>query len=345
MNEQSSRSADALHDEKLDRACGALIGLLIGDAAGAPLEFLGRTPTAADVSRALTMPGGGIWRVAPGQITDDGELMLALAHGLAAHDDGRFDADGIAARYRAWAESSPFDIGRATSAAFCAPIAANARIADVMRAAALRSSSDSKANGALMRAAPLGVWGHRLSADRLAKHAHADSSLSHPNASCRDATAAYVIAVARLVERPGDRTHAIDAAVRWAKAAANDEVRGWLDDALAARGPDYGPHIGFVRIAFTHAFRHLAAGTAYRAAVEETLLGGGDTDTNAAIVGGLLGAADGMRSLPRDLIDSVLASRTAHPARSRPAFADARTAPVLAERLLRIAPADATPAD
>ena len=53
------------------------------------------------------------------------------------------------------------------------------------------------------------------------------------------------------------------------------------------------PNTGFVRIAFTHAFRHLRAETAYAEALRERLAGGGDTDTNGCIVGGLLGALHG----------------------------------------------------
>jgi hypothetical protein len=48
-------------------ACGALLGAAVGDAAGAFLEFAG-LPTRLDVEKALTMPGGGVWRVAPGQV-------------------------------------------------------------------------------------------------------------------------------------------------------------------------------------------------------------------------------------------------------------------------------------
>ena len=68
---------------KRDVGRGCLLGALVGDAAGATLEFLGRKPDAAEVDRALEMVGGGPWRTAPGQITDDGELALCLARALA----------------------------------------------------------------------------------------------------------------------------------------------------------------------------------------------------------------------------------------------------------------------
>ena len=48
------------------------------------MEFLGHVPSSEEVSRAITMPGGGAHKVAPGQITDDTEMALCLAHALAA---------------------------------------------------------------------------------------------------------------------------------------------------------------------------------------------------------------------------------------------------------------------
>ena len=95
----------SISDSRRDAALGALIGALIGDAAGARLEFLGRTPTSDEVDEALRLPGGGCFRVAPGQITDDGELALSLADGLV--DAGGFDIEKIAGRYLAWYQSEP----------------------------------------------------------------------------------------------------------------------------------------------------------------------------------------------------------------------------------------------
>lgn len=93
----------------MDAALGCILGACVGDAAGATLEFLGRKPQFEEVEHALTMPGGGRLKVAPGQITDDGELILCLAQGLAACEDLRLEP--IARRYADWVRSSPFDMG------------------------------------------------------------------------------------------------------------------------------------------------------------------------------------------------------------------------------------------
>ena len=75
------------------------------------------------------------------------------------------------------------------------------------------------------------------------------------------------------------------------------EVAGWLEEAINGDLPPAWPLAGFVRIAFTYAFFHLNQGSSYRAAISDTLLRGGDTDTNACIVGGLIGAYRGINKL------------------------------------------------
>jgi ADP-ribosylglycohydrolase len=85
-------------------ALGSLLGAACGDAAGAVLEFK-YSVSPEEVDHAMSMPGGGIFRVAPGQITDDTEMMICLARGLTIPPcDARKE-------YKAWIDSGPFDCG------------------------------------------------------------------------------------------------------------------------------------------------------------------------------------------------------------------------------------------
>ena len=142
-----------------------------------------------------------------------------------------------------------------------------------MRLAASQGCTESKANGSLMRATPLGIWGHRFPDAELAEFARQDSALSHPNQSCQDAVACYIIAIANLMRVPGNRQEAFQATRVWADVHANAEVRSWLDDAEANLNYPYHPQAGYVRIAFTHAFRLLIQGADYMAAMCEVLGG------------------------------------------------------------------------
>lgn len=295
----------------MDRALGAVVGALVGDAAGAVLEFFGGPIEPEDVAAAFAMPGGGSLAVAPGQVTDDGELTMALLGALVESvRHGGEPREHAASAYARWVASDPFDIGATTAASLgClrhekwSKRAGEVGLAAAMTEAAQERCMPSKANGSLMRATPLGVWGAWR--PDVVRTAGDDARLSHPNPACVDATIAYALAVASLV-RDGDAERAVHVASAWAFEHACDEVRGWLEEARAGVDVDYAPQIGFVRIGFTHAFRHLVLGTSYEDALRETLLGGGDTDTNACIVGGLLGARSGIDAIPPTMRDAVL---------------------------------------
>lgn len=322
----------------IEHAHGAILGALAGDAAGAVLEFFGRPIGDAEVAHALAMPGGGTWEVAPGQVTDDGELTMSLLRGLADEPDDPTPA--VAARYAAWVASDPFDIGATTSASLgCLRHPEYAAIAKAegphvaMTRAARERCMRSKANGSLMRATPLAVWGASRDRDRVVAIVRADAELSHPNPACVVSAIAYVCAIRRLILSPGD----VAAAIAEAREATreDDEVRGWLEDAVDRDVlVPFSPLDGFVKIAFSHAFRHLARGTTWEDAVRVTLLGGGDTDTNACIVGGLLGARFGVGAIPAALKEALLGCDTHRGKNARPDDLHPRDVPALVARLL-----------
>lgn len=328
----------------LDAALGSVLGALVGDAAGAVLEFMSEPITAAHVEHALRMPGGGTWEVAPGQVTDDGELTMSLLNALV--ESPRAPRAAAATRYAKWVASDPFDIGATTARSLgClrdpsfAARALDVGTDVVMTEAARERCMPSKANGSLMRATPLGVWGatppRAFDEASLVAAAQADARLSHPNAACVDACVAYVLAIASLVRAPGEVARALDTARAWTRVNACEEVRDWMNDADAGVVVPYSPHDGFVRIAFTHAFRHLRLGTSYVDALRETLAGGGDTDTNACIVGGLVGARWGADAIPSAMRRAVLECDTSRGKNPRPADLHPRTVPDAVALLLR----------
>lgn len=283
-------------------SCGAVMGALTGDAAGAVLEFLGHRPSAQEVKRAMTMPGGGVFGVAPGQFTDDGEMTVTLLSALASNQ-GVYDLQMVANAYGRWADSGPFDIGGATSAALRHLAPTGGALEAMQRAE--ENNMASKANGSLMRATPLGLAGTLVSAEETIFIAKQDSRLTHPNEACQAAVAAYALAIRHLILQPGDASGAIKAAEDFL-AYDSDEVADWMTAAVSGDLPPAWPQIGFVKIGFIHAFHHLASESTYSQALRETLERGGDTDTNACIVGGLVGAAVGVTKIPRSMLDWVI---------------------------------------
>jgi ADP-ribosylglycohydrolase/fructose-1,6-bisphosphatase/inositol monophosphatase family enzyme len=317
----------------LDRAIGCLLGQVIGDSLGALVEF--QRP--GDIARRYPtgvrdLRDGGVWDTLAGQPTDDSELALALARTLVGRR--AYDPEAAAEAYGRWYASGPFDVGTATRAAFRAAADAPSEKADAAAAAALRGA---ESNGSLMRVSPIGIWAG--DAGVAAHAARRDSALSHPHPVCVAACAAYVAAIAAGIGG-ADRAGMLAVAARAAEAdgATAPAVAAALDDARGGRRPDsYTRDMGRVLIAFQNAFYHLAHTASFETALVDTIARGGDTDTNAAIAGALLGAAVGRGPIPPRWTTVVLSCRplthlaARHP---RPAEYWPDDIPALAEALI-----------
>ena len=284
----------------LSRAQGCLLGQVAGDSLGSLVEFA----TAEEIAREYPDGGprrladGGRWNTLAGQPTDDSEMALALARVLVGH--GTFDAGGVREAYQEWYRSGPFDVGQTTRAALNGYFL-----------------PESQANGSLMRVSPLGVFAHRLPPAQAAALAREDSALTHPHAVCRDAAAAVVVAVAHAIREGSGGEAAYEAAVRWAREArAEPSVVAALTAARSEAPRCDGEKQGFVLIALQNAFYELLHAPTLEEGVVATVRRGGDTDTNAAIAGALLGAAHGRAAVPAQWRAMVLSCR-AHPARAR----------------------------
>jgi ADP-ribosylglycohydrolase len=245
---------------------------------------------------------GGTWNTYAGQPTDDSELALDLGRTLVGLQD--WSSEAVAAAYGGWYASCPFDVGGTTRQALSA--AASAR-SDKAKAARAAASQDSQANGALMRCAPIGIWARDTK--EAAAAAREDALLSHPHAVSQAASAAFVAAIATAISG-GDREAMLAAAHAAVPEPEVSVIRRKLDLAKRGEGPDDFMHQqGWVLTAFQNAFRHLASGTPIEDALIESVGEGGDTDTNAAICGALLGAAQGSSAIPVRWTMAVLACR------------------------------------
>jgi ADP-ribosylglycohydrolase len=290
----------------LDRARGALLGQLVGDALGTTVEFESAAAIAARYPGGLReIRGGGLFSVRPGQVTDDGELALALARCLVAV--GRYDPDQVAAAYLAWCRSGPFDIGSTTKRAFGGRVQDGPGLARRLEA---RASTESQANGALMRVSPLAIFGWALPADELAALGAQDARLSHPHPHCQAANVVFTHAIARALRGASRDTVYTET---MAFAAARPAL-AWARDVLRAAGtapPDeFERKQGWVRIALQNAFYRLRHAPSVEDGLVATVAAGGDTDTNAAIAGALLGAVHGESGIPARWRDAVLGCRT-----------------------------------
>ena len=280
-----------------ERIRGALLGLAVGDALGAPLE--GATPdeAAPAARRGLEMTGGRGW--APGEWTDDTAMALALAESIA--ERGLLDADDLAARYIAWATADGKGIGRATARALIGGLGADD--ARARARAHLEATGLAAGNGTVMRATPIG-----LAARSVAEAAHAarrDAELTHADPVTGAASAAVCAALLALRDD--------DDPLRAARGQAAADRR--LGDALGAVGRDEhalarlaaGPQAGACWTTLALALHALVTRDDYERGLTWVIAQGGDADTNAAVAGALLGCRHGAGAVPERWLNSLLA--------------------------------------
>lgn len=292
----------------LERAQGCLLGQLAGDAMGSMVEFQGAASIAARYPTGpRTIAPSPVFNTLAGQPTDDSELALALARAIL--HDGAFSEEGAAAAYGYWRGSHPFDIGHTIGQATAAILTAGAHGESAAAAARRAASRSSESNGALMRQSVLAICGHTLDAAALDGLVRADTALTHPNRVCQDASAAFIVALAAVIGEGLDAEAAYARACKWNSAhGASPSVSQALAEARHGP-PHYEPNVGHVIIALQNAFYQALHASSVEDGVAATVLGGGDTDTNAAIAGALLGALHGARAIPAQWRQAVLSCR------------------------------------
>ncbi|MFM7528064.1 MAG: ADP-ribosylglycohydrolase family protein [Nodosilinea sp.] len=276
----------------INRAQGCWLGQLTGDALGSLVEF--QSP--AEIRRLYPegvryLADGGTWGTIAGQPTDDSELALMLARLLV--ERGTYHPEGARLAYRFWLESGPFDCGLTTA-----------------QGLERRPNPHSQANGAMMRISPLGIFGARYPLARVGEWARQDAALTHPHPVCQQANALFAMAIAQAVRTGPSPEDLYQQVVAWA-------VEGVVDSTLleairgAASGPpvDYVERQGWVLIALGNALWQLLQAPDLEAGVVDTVMRGGDTDTNAAICGALLGAVYGVEAIPAQWLERVLSCR------------------------------------
>jgi len=276
-----------------ERARGALLGLAVGDALGAAVEWLHPDQIHARYGGPLRdLVAAPPWE--RGEWTDDTAMALELASSLA--DQGGYDEAEVFSRYAMWARSGPKDIGSTVAAAL-----RRARTADEARAAAAdyhtASGGRSAGNGSLMRTAPIGIR-YRADAGALERISRLDSSLTHHDPLAGDACAWLNLTLAALL-----RGRRLPSSTSPAASAAQAAV-GAPAELLAAEAQE---QIGFVLTALRIGFAAAFGQTDLESAIVFAVNLGGDADTNGAVAGALAGARFGAGAIPERWIEPLLA--------------------------------------
>lgn len=289
--------------QQQDRARGVLVGTAAGDALGAPLEFGPVVPYPASVE----MKAGRGWKA--GEWTDDTSMAIVIARAIAEYGGlGEAAMDAVASGFHTWAATAP-DVGIQTRHVLAVAHRTGTGAAALAAASAEFAATHEHAdgNGSLMRTAPVAL-AFLHDAEACAAAARAVSALTHAGDDSQDACVLWTNAIrVAVLEGTLDGLHAglelLPAERRelWAARIAEAEAgepwdfkkNGWVVHALQAAW-------SAVVCTVDH---EGAPASAFARGVDHAVRCGHDTDTVAAIAGGLLGALHGLSSVPTKWLD------------------------------------------
>ena len=78
-----------------------------------------------------------------------------------------------------------------------------------------------------------------------------------------------------------------------------------FDDINDMEDPNIRPY-GNIKIAFVWSLYYLKNEISFEAAISDIVKKGGETETNAAIVGAIMAAVEGLAAIPASMVDRVL---------------------------------------
>lgn len=298
-----------------DRLQGGLLGLLIGDALGVPYEFHGPEQIPARAQIEMEPPAGfrrAHAGVPSGTWSDDGAQALCLLASLLERE--QLDLVDFSARLVRWydegylaVDGRVFDVGVQTGAAL------RRLAAGTDPAQAGPNGEYDNGNGSLMRVLPLALW-HRGTDEALLEDAMRSSLPTHGHLRSQLCCAVYCVWARRLLE--GEELHAAwEHAVATLERVASEreawEREIWL---LALRREPDGRGSGYV-VDCLHSARLVLHEESFEAAIKAAIALGNDTDTTAAVAGGIAGIRFGVSAIPerwrqalrgRELLDPLL---------------------------------------
>ena len=270
-----------------DRLSGAVWGHLVGDALGVPYEF-GPGP------KTVVWGHKGTHGQPPGTWSDAGGLMLALLDSLTC---GRgFDLKDQAERAVRWMDSPDykpgdrFDIGGTTALSL-------GRFKRQVSAEECGGTSERDCgNGSLMRILPVALVGRDLPPEKLIDQAMRASSVTHAHPRATATAAIYVLIAAALVSGASDRELALSTAFTECGMCMVGDRGKELFDLRNWPGKPAGS--AYVVDTFWSAWTAFASSESYIETVTKAIGYGSDTDTTAAVAGGLAGALWGIGAIP-----------------------------------------------
>lgn len=289
------------------KTLSGLMGLCVGDALGVPVEFTSRAERVK--SPVTTMQGYGTWNQPPGTWSDDSSLSFCLAECLCRG----YSLDAIANSFWRWYKEAywtprgdVFDIGQTTHTAIMrlkqgvVPHQAGGKV------------ENSNGNGSLMRILPMAYCHRNLTLSELLARVHDVSAITHAHARSQMACGIYISIAVALLE-------GADLQTAYLQALQDIQTIYSVREFLLEK-PHFGRIFsgeiaklpveeinsgGYVIDTLESSLWCLLNSSSYSEAVLKAVNLGGDTDTTAAVTGGLAGIYYGVENIPKQWMNQI----------------------------------------
>lgn len=279
IKRQLSRQALGDHGVLRERAIAAYLGLAIGDALGATVEFMMPREIRAQHGIHRDIKGGGWLRLRPGRVTDDTTMALALGEAILSHNGAVFPV-ACAQAFDGWMRAKPVDIGNTVRR----NIALFRRTGDPVAP----PSEHDAGNGAAMRVLPVALVTLGASREAVAAAVRAQAHVTHNNADS-DQLCLFLV----------DLVHA------GLNGCMLSDLFRYHVRPLVAHMPALNPRgkrrenpSGWVIETMQAVLQALVETDSFETCLIEVVNRGGDADTTGAIAGMVAGALYGLGAIP-----------------------------------------------
>ncbi|MEA5514910.1 ADP-ribosylglycohydrolase family protein [Nodularia sp. UHCC 0506] len=290
------------------KTLSGLMGLCVGDALGVPVEFTSRAERVK--SPVTTMLGYGTWNQPPGTWSDDSSLTFCLAESLCRG----YSLDAIANSFWRWYKQAYwtprgelFDIGQNTHEAIMrlkqgiVPHQAGGKV------------ENSNGNGSLMRILPMAYCHQSITFEELMARVHDVSAITHAHVRSQMACGIYISIAVALLKGANLEAAYLQGLEKIQSVYFEREyilekphfLRIFSGEIAKVPVEEINSG-GYVIDTLESTLWCLLNSSSYSETVLKAVNLGGDTDTTAAVAGGLAGIYYGVENIPQEWINKIV---------------------------------------
>lgn len=308
------------HPTLEEKFVGAIVGVAVGDALGAPFEGIDANRLFQESDQMDFAPVSGFPR---GQYTDDTQMTLAIVKAILK--DGEVNGRTVTEEFaQLWRSGEILGAGASCSEGVWRYIRGDA---EWDKCGTKRGRAG---NGTAMRASPIGLWNYDAP-ERITRDAEVISIMTHTDERAVAGAIAVASAVAYLVTsqeasptdfaervsnsvsaRSMEFARALDKLPELLQADERDAVPAIINEGWTGHDPSFGVTPFVIPTVLASSYAFLKYPRDFSSAVRAVINMGGDVDSTGSITGAMSGAFNGVGAIPQHLRDGVKDSRQIH---------------------------------